>query len=282
MLDETLPRDSNHEKKEGVFALFTNRAKKIISSTNEEFEVNGFLDIEDKFFEIENGHKYSEIIEFQGSYYAVGARCSMGYREYKSRVDDYKNDVLCFVFIKIGEIENSSRLLYKQEHKFTNQKSNQLFDESCVELATFNIGSKFLAVEAKSVLESISIEELEESIEMNKDNHFKGMVLHKGKLISVLDIRDFINEDIKDEELSNIILLEYDKDNIEHCIGIMVSTLENISVVKSNSIQHIQSHFLGGGTLIESLVDINENDESKVAMILDIKKIDDNLTQRIA
>ncbi|MFK2823357.1 chemotaxis protein CheW [Arcobacter sp. YIC-80] len=276
MLDETLPKN-----KSGVFALFTNRAKKIISTTNKAFKIEEFLDIEDKFFNIENGHKYSEIIEYNSCYYAVGVRCSQGYREYKSRVDDYKNDVLCFVFIKIGDIDNTNKLLSNKNNTFTNQSETKSFDENYTELATFNIGSKFLAVDAKNVLESISIDELEEAIDMDKNNPFKGMVLYKDRLISVLDIRDFINVDVKDEELNNIILFEYDKDNIEHCIGIMVTTLQSISIVKKSSIQHIENHFLGSGTLVQSLVDITQNDESKVAMILDIKKIDDNLTDRV-
>ncbi|MAC84842.1 MAG: chemotaxis protein CheW [Arcobacter sp.] len=280
MLEETLPKDSNHEKKEGVFAFFTNRSKKIISSTNQDFKVAAFLNLEDKFFNVKNGHKYSEIIEFDGCYYAVGVRCSQGYREYKSRVDDYVNDVLCFVFIKIGDINISNKLIYKNEYKSTNLNNTQVFNKDSIELATFNIGSKFLAVDAKNVLESLVIDELQESIDMNKDNPFKGMVLYKEKLISVLDIRSFVNESIEDKELNNIILFEYDKDNVEHCIGILVSTLQNISIAKKSSIQHIENHFLGTGTLIQSLVDIKEDNESKVAMILDIKKIDDNLTQK--
>lgn len=276
MLEETLPSN-----KSGVFAVFTNRSKKIISSTNSNLEVDGFLDIDDKFFSIENGHKYSEIIEYNGCYYAVGIRCSMGYREYKSRVDDYKNDVLCLVFIKIGDIENSNRILSNKNNTFTNQSETKKFTKDSTELATFNIGNKFLAIEAQNVLETISIDELEESIDIDKNNPFKGMVLYKDRLISVLDIRDFINVEVEDDELNNIILFEYDKDNIEHCIGIMVSTLQSISVVQRSSIQHIENHFLGSGTLVQSLVDITDNNESKVAMILDIKKIDDNLTQRV-
>lgn len=153
-------------------------------------------------------------------------------------------------------------------------------DSNSVELATFRLGKKFLAVHAKNVIESIGIEKLEKSIDMDKKNPFKGMVLHKDRLISVLDIRSFINEEIKDEELKTIILLEYDKDNKEHCIGILVSSLESISLVESKSIQQIQSHFLGAGALIESIVEIDDLDEPEVAMILDIKKIDNNLTQR--
>ena len=107
------------------------------------------------------------------------------------------------------------------------------------------------------------------------------MILHKDKLIAVLDIRDFVNEEITNEKLTNIILVEYDKDNIEHCVGILVSSLETVSVVEEKSIQHIQNHFLGSGTLIESIVEINDQENSKIAMVLDIKKIDENLTKKI-
>lgn len=107
------------------------------------------------------------------------------------------------------------------------------------------------------------------------------MVLHNDKLVAILDIRDFINEDITDEELTNIILMQYDKDNIEHCVGILVSSLEHISLVEKRTIQNIQEHFLGAGTLVESLVDIDEYEKSQVAMLLNIKKIDDNLTQKV-
>ena len=281
MLEETLPKDKHGQTISGVFALFTNKNKKVISSTNNAFKINAFLDLDDAFFTLENGHKKSKIIQFNDKYYAIGVKCSKGYREYKSRVDDYENDVLSFVFIEIGAINSSHNLLYKQENKFTNQSTQKLFDETCLELATFHIGNKFLAVDAAHVIESIDIDALEESIDMDKKSHFKGMVLHKEKLISVLDIRDFINDSSEDRHLSSIILLEYDKDNTEHCVGIMVSTLENISVVKKDAIQHIQNHFLGGGTLIESVVDITEEKGSKVAMILDIQKIDTNLTKRV-
>ena len=279
MLNDTLPKDINGEQISGVFALFTNRDKQIISSTNESFEVNSYLNIEDSFFELKNAQNVSKIIELDGKYYAVGVKCSNGYREYKSRVDDYKNDVLCFVFIYIGAkdchifIDNSkSKFLTTTKAKYT---------PTSVELATFYLGKRLLAVNAQNVVESISIEELQESIDMDKTNHFKGMVLYKEKLIAVLDIRDFVNEEITDEKLTNIILVEYDKDNIEHCVGILVSSLETVSVVEQKSIQHIQNHFLGSGTLIESIVDVKHNDESRIAMLLDIKKIDENLVKRI-
>ena len=279
MLEETLPRNIEGEKIPGVFVLFTNKDKQIISSTNEDFEVDSYLNIEDSFFTLKNAQSLSKIIELDGKYYAIAVKCSTGYREYKSRVDDYKNDVLCFVFIYIGSI-NCHTFLQKNPSKFLNTSKTK-FTPTSVELATFYLGKKLLAINAKNVIESISIDELKESIDMDKKNHFKGMVLHKDKLIAVLDIRDFLNEEIVDDGLSNIVLVEYDKDNIEHCIGILVSSLEEVCVVEEKTIQHIQNHFLGAGTLVESLVNVDDSKDSKVAMLLDIKKIDTNLTKRI-
>ncbi|WP_321314685.1 chemotaxis protein CheW [Halarcobacter sp.] len=275
MLEESLPSDNST-----VFAIFANRDKNVISSTNKELSINSKINIDDKFFKLKNNEKLSEIIEIDNKYYALGVRCSKGYREYKSSEDDYENDVFCLVFIYIGKKCLNGLSKIKRKKFINNNILKKSLDSNSVELATFRLGKKFLAVHAKNVIESIGIEKLEKSIDMDKKNPFKGMVLHKDRLISVLDIRSFINEEIKDEELKTIILLEYDKDNKEHCIGILVSSLESISLVESKSIQQIQSHFLGAGALIESIVEIDDLDEPEVAMILDIKKIDNNLTQR--
>ncbi|MCT7634534.1 chemotaxis protein CheW [Aliarcobacter butzleri] len=279
MLDEILPKDIYGNKQKGVYAFFTDKNKQIIATTSTNFEVNSYLDIDDSFFKLKNGQNLSRIIEFRGNYYAVGVKCSSGYREYKSAVDDYKNDVLSFVFILIGKA-NSNVILSHSKTKFLTSQKREFIGET-IELATFYLGKRLLAVNSKNVIESIGIEELQESIEMDKKNHFKGMVLHKNKLISVLDIRDFVNEEIEDGTLKNIILVEYDKDNIEHCVGLLVSSLETICTVEEKSIQHIQNHFLGSGTLIESIVDIKDSEDSKIAMLLNIKKLDDNFTKRV-
>ncbi|MCT7570431.1 chemotaxis protein CheW [Aliarcobacter butzleri] len=279
MLDEILPKDIYGNKQKGVYAFFTDKNKQIIATTSINFEVNSYLDIDDSFFKLKNGQNLSRIIEFRGNYYAVGVKCSSGYREYKSAVDDYKNDVLSFVFILIGKA-NSNVILSHSKTKFLTSQKREFTGET-IELATFYLGKRLLAVNSKNVIESIGIEELQESIEMDKKNHFKGMVLHKNKLISVLDIRDFVNEEIEDGTLKNIILVEYDKDNVEHCVGLLVSSLETICTVEEKSIQHIQNHFLGTGTLIESLVDIKDSEDSKIAMLLNIKKLDDNFTKRV-
>ena len=73
MLEDSLPKE-----KDGVFALFTTRDKRVISSTNKDIKINSIVDIDDKFFELKNAEQKSEIIEIDNKYYALGVRCSQG------------------------------------------------------------------------------------------------------------------------------------------------------------------------------------------------------------
>lgn len=114
MLEDTLPKN-NASQLNDVFAIFADRNKKIISSTNSKLEVNASLNLDDEFFKLKNGENISKIVEIGNSYFAVGVKCSTGYREYKGTTDDYKNDIFSIVFIKIGN---------KQQKFVTNKEDN--------------------------------------------------------------------------------------------------------------------------------------------------------------
>ena len=80
------------------------RNKNIISCTDKEICEKELLSIPDEFFHLKNGEGISGVTELGGRYYAVGARASSGYREYKSETDSYKNDVIAFMFSPLGEV----------------------------------------------------------------------------------------------------------------------------------------------------------------------------------
>ncbi len=100
MLSDILPKNENKEIIEGSFAVFADRAKKIISSTTPDYPVGSDLSIEDKFFSLKNGARKSDVVTLGARSYAMGIQVSEGYREYK-REDGYVNDVLCMVFIPV-------------------------------------------------------------------------------------------------------------------------------------------------------------------------------------
>ena len=100
MLSDILPKNDNKQTIMGSFAIFSDRQKKILASTSQDFPVGQELDIDDMFFGGEKGKRDAVIVELKGRTYAMGIQVSGGYREYK-RGDGYINDVLCMVFIPI-------------------------------------------------------------------------------------------------------------------------------------------------------------------------------------
>ncbi|MGR9114484.1 MAG: cache domain-containing protein [Gammaproteobacteria bacterium] len=99
MLSDVLPRNEQGEFLDGCFAVFADRKKMILSVVNRtELKVGETLAIDDHLFSLKQGQRRSEVVQFNGVNYVLGIAVSQGYREYK-KSDDYRNDVIAFVFI---------------------------------------------------------------------------------------------------------------------------------------------------------------------------------------
>ncbi len=100
MLLAVLPRDENKGIQKGSFGVFTDRGKKVISSTSAAYAPGDLLPLPDTLFHGEQGERQSSVVELDGRYYTVGQQVSAGYREYKCS-DGYVNDVICLIFTPI-------------------------------------------------------------------------------------------------------------------------------------------------------------------------------------
>ena len=100
MLTDVLPRDEKKQVLPGCFAVFTDRQKTIISSTNTDYPIGIQLPLKDALFRYKKGERESTIVDLEGRSYALGLQVSDGYREYK-RGDGYVNDVICMIFVPI-------------------------------------------------------------------------------------------------------------------------------------------------------------------------------------
>ena len=100
MLTAVLPRDDSKNIKEGSFAVFTDRHKKVISSTNTQYPPGSILNIDDSLFKMKKGERYSTILDIDSRCFATGIQVSDGYREYKQK-DGYRNDIVCMIFVPI-------------------------------------------------------------------------------------------------------------------------------------------------------------------------------------
>jgi chemotaxis signal transduction protein len=273
MIQESLPRGVNNE---GLFAVLVTKEQYIIASNNVQYVAGDFFEIDKKFFELKKGESLSEIIERNGNFYALGVQCSKGYREYKSDKDDYVNDVYSFVFSYISDIEETK---VEAASEYILEKNISIeSNESSMDIASFYIGTHWLGFHAEDVIESIHIDELRSTIQLDKNHHYKGNVIYKDQVIYVVDIQNFINENVDDKAYEEIILIRFGSS--DKLIGILVNSLGDIPEIHRDRIRPLDKYVVGDGTLVESMVFPIEGETSKkVLSILSVKKISDNLVK---
>ncbi|MFA6191035.1 MAG: chemotaxis protein CheW [Sulfurimonas sp.] len=275
MIQESLPKQHDGSVQKGLICVVTTKEQVIIASNSDEYSTGSLFNIDKKFFELKNGESLSEIVEFNETYYALGAQCSKGYREFKSEKDDYINNVYNFVFSYISDVEETK--VYVNE-KFALEKDISTdITENCVDIASFMIGSQWLGVRASDVVEAVCINDLISTIKMDNDHHFKGNIIYKESVISVIDIQGFIKEH-NEQKYEEIVVLKFGKEG--GYIGILVNSLSDIPEIRIDDIKPLQEYVIGNGTLIQSIVFPSKESGSKdVLSILSIEKINSSLVE---
>ncbi|MRR51370.1 MAG: chemotaxis protein CheW, partial [Rhodocyclaceae bacterium] len=76
MLRDALPRDERGEIPAGCFGVFIDRERRVIAATDPAIAVGSPLDVADDFVRLSNVKGFSNLIEYAGSYYAVGSKMS--------------------------------------------------------------------------------------------------------------------------------------------------------------------------------------------------------------
>ncbi|MFT7860563.1 MAG: chemotaxis protein CheW [Sulfurimonas sp.] len=269
MIEESLPKNSDGTIQNGVFATLATKNMQIISSTYEKHQVGGYLDLDSSYFTLLPGESKSEIIIYDAKYYALGVKCSKGYREYKSTQDDYENDVYSLFFSYICD---QSDTVLKRDDNFS-PKTDIVFEKgkSTTDIATFMIANQWLGIDTRHVVETISASELQTTIKIDKEHHFKGTVVYDDKAVMVIDIQKFLQE--KDvESYQEIVIIKYGEHDTY--LGILVNTLGIIAEVSEESVNQLHNEIIGSGTLIDSLVfPAGDNPGKDVLSILSLDKI---------
>lgn len=275
MINESLPKSENGAVKEGFFAVLATKEKTIISSNDENHATGAFLNVDKKFFALKAGESVSEIVEYENKYYALGVQCSRGYREYKSETDSYENDIYSFVFSYISDVEET-RLEISPEFALKKDIALQM-DENSVDIASFMIGSQWLGVNAHDVIEAVSIEELKSTVTINTEHHFKGTILYNESFVSVIDIRNFLQEESR-RPYKEIVILKFGEK--EEYIGILVTSLGDIPEVHRDRIKPLEEYIIGNGTIAKSVVFPHKDSRDKdVLTILSVDKINKELVK---
>ena len=100
ILEDFLPKDSIGEIIEGAFSFVVDSSSKIISSTENKFDLQPGTKIDQLSSDFQKLIKTNKTqINLDGVEYIVANKSSFGYREFKNS-DGYENDMTCYVFLK--------------------------------------------------------------------------------------------------------------------------------------------------------------------------------------
>ncbi|WKY48070.1 chemotaxis protein CheW [Eubacteriaceae bacterium ES3] len=217
---------------ESTYALFTDRNKTIIASTNPNHPVGSSLQLDNDFFTIENGSSVSRILNDDGSYTSVGCACSSSYREYKES-DGYQNDILAFVFVKLADTSTS----HIKEHKSAEIEQVDIYfsmNDPFVKLATFSIDGQMYGLDQSYVLEALDMEGV---ISMpGISGPIKGAVEYEGNFITVVSLSELFNN--QQDLLSTSSLLVLQLSETER-IALQVDQLNNVLEINLNQIRTV-------------------------------------------
>lgn len=226
ILKESLNSENN------TFAIFTDRKKKIISTTNEAYQVGDSLNLPDDLFTVPNGQTRSEILIFEDCYYSVGCACSSSYREYKS-TDGYQNDVIAFVFEKMADYKEMAPE-HRQDKEIEQADFAFSMTEAHKKLATFVINGQTYGLEQAFVVEAL---EASKTISVPGTNRvIRGAVEFNGQYYAVVDVLALFDKDEISLNPSHLLMLQLSEDDM---IAIQVEKLVSVLEINSNEIQPV-------------------------------------------
>jgi chemotaxis signal transduction protein len=252
----------------GAFAVFTDRAGHVISSTHECHPVGSILRPEASMMSEDNGVSAARIIVQSGHYMMAGHTTSFGYREYKT-TGDYENDIISMVFVPIGEETHVENLdldygAIVDDH----QKRNSGWRE----YATFAIGNDIFALPASVVVEAVEARRLHSVASLKP--LVAGVLNYQDNsgapsaFVPVVDMSYLINPGWQTtEDLHEVILVRHGS----HTLGLLVSKLLDVAGFNDHQIEPSQVLFTDRANYVCNLIKTNQ--QGRLIQILDFARI---------
>ena len=275
MLVDALPVNDKGEVMQGCFGLFASKDRMIISSTHESLAVGDMLNIDDDIFSLSNGEGLSRIIKFNECYYALGAKCSNGYREFK-REDGYINDVISLIFIPLGEVKSGLSPNMHKDYVDVQLKANQFRgSKDRIEIATFFIGNHWLGVKKDRVVEAVSIKEILKI--PGRPSWVEGVILFRNESLPVLNLSCEFDSEGRGSREGDVEVVVFESGMGK--FGLIIDSLGEIPEVLLNEIEgpdialQSKSSYLEGIVKHEVLINQGTIRKENIIIIIDVDKL---------
>jgi chemotaxis signal transduction protein len=183
MLNDALPRDGKGEIKHGGFGLFVEPNGRVIACSDQHFRPGETLAIDGAFLRLAPGAGHSGVTVLGDALYAVGARASSGYREYKDANDGYRNEVIALVFARLCDV--AAQALEPPVRSLA-IRSDRLQAGAKEDVATFRVGRRWFAARTREIVEAIDAAAVVALPQMPRG--MAGCLIHRGAPLPVLDL----------------------------------------------------------------------------------------------
>ncbi len=279
MLHDTLPKDENHETADSTFALFIDRSGRVISTTTATMTIGEILDLPISILELTPGQSNAQIFPYNGVYYAIGATCSNGYREYKQS-DGYDNDIIALLYRPIGAVQalvNEATI----QRVYTYPKASGTEETS--EISTFFVCGSLFAVESKNIICSLAHQELTSILHASEYN--LGVISYEKRMVSVISLAKLLGMEKKyDKERDTIILVKAVIEKQVIYLGLIVDSIYSSPEIPIRSISEYSNVLKNENSLTKAVIipDNPEDFANEMISILDIPKIYRQLIQPYA
>jgi chemotaxis signal transduction protein len=184
MLKDALPRDGKGETKHGGFGLFVEPNGRVIACSDQHFRPGDKLSIDQAFLRLAPGAGHAGVTTIGDALYAVGAKASSGYREYKDANDVYCNEVIALVFARLCDVAAQG---LEAPLRSLSIRSDRGQAGAKVDVATFRIGRRWYAARTSEIVEAIDANGIVALPHMPRG--MAGCLIHRGAPLPVLDLQ---------------------------------------------------------------------------------------------
>ncbi len=266
MLKDALPRNQQGEIPAGCFGAFVDAAGVLIASTDARYSPGARLPIDAGYFALSPGTDRTGIIALDGSYFALGARMSSGYREYKDAHDAYRNEVIALVFIPLCDAIASRKPVAVAPLAISSDRGG---DGETVEIATFHVGQTWFGLRSTQVIEAVNYNGMTPVPGAGKD--LAGYLMCHGVPIPVFDLHAIANAGPRQENLERQVILVRRSENLR--FGIVADGLGEIPEILAARLQALPGLLAGGNVLAEAIVSSDSPEKEKLLVVLSVERI---------
>lgn len=263
MLADTLPSGNGGQ---GAFAIFADPEGRVIACSGEQYRPGDRVPVDSTLVKLRPGELASGIAAIDGRYYAVGARSSKGYREFKGPGDAYRNDVVAIVCQPLCEVV---AMAAQPSLKKLLVRTGRRSDGPACEIATFHIGGTWFGMRSEQVCEAVAPVGI--TAVPGAGRIFAGYLMYGGSPVPVYDIGEMTNAGPALAGADRqVVILQSEKGT--H-LGILVDGLGEIPEIAISRLQALPGMLAGGNVLAESIVGTDAPDKEHLLIVLSAERI---------